>query len=233
MRLRIVSSGSSGNCAVIDGTVVIDVGKTDGVIDSIVAGAVLITHEHSDHIKELPSIQGLPIYAAEDVAERLRQRFPWTPINALRYDTYSTLLYLSSEWLIKPIRLAHDVPCAGFDIIHKGERILFATDFHEIVDTVNLANYDALYLECNNTLDYSDIADVYFTERPPRDEFHRRKSFYNHANADYLTYLIKRDAAHKVPLTLLHKSSYYYGSDLDKIVNLCEIANVQNPYPSN
>lgn len=228
MNVDIIASGSSGNCAVIDGLITIDVGvkPTFEVMESAVA---LISHEHSDHIKGLPSVQGLPIYTTVEVAERLRAKFPYVEFSILPNDVFTELPIHGAHWFVRPICLKHDVPCVGWDIKHGDERILFATDFNEIIDDVRLTDYNALYLECNNTLDYTDMIDAFIGDQTPRDEFHRRKSFQNHCNVGYLQSLIERDNAHDVPLTLLHKSSYYYAKHPEKIVELCNIAHVINP----
>ena len=66
--VRIISlySGSTGNCFVISapcGTVLIDAGKNakrlnaalgEVGIDAASIGAILVTHEHTDHISALP-----------------------------------------------------------------------------------------------------------------------------------------------------------------------------------
>lgn len=135
---------------------------------------------------------------------------------------------------MRPINVKHDIPCIGFDITHDGERILYATDFNAFREEIDVRDYTALYLECNNTLTPEDFADLYFTEEKPKDEFHRRKSYHNHCNVGYLRMLFERagfseDNPCDIPLTLLHKSTYYYHAHPEEIVKLCKIANVQNP----
>lgn len=228
MNVKIIASGSAGNCALIEGVITIDIGvkPTPDVMRSEV---LLLTHEHTDHTKMLSSLAGIPFYTVEDVAERLKAKHPYVTFNILPYDKFTELpLATTRKYYVKPVRLKHDVPCVGWDIISGMDRILFATDFNEIIDNVDLIDYDALYLECNNTLSICDFSDVYFGDSTPRDEFHRRKSFQNHCNVQYLIDKIKEDKAGNVPLTLLHKSSYYYDWNKEKLSELANVANITN-----
>jgi hypothetical protein len=235
MNVEIIASGSSGNCAVIDDTIIIDAGWSVMPTGKF----VLLTHHHTDHTKHLDKVGGLPVYCTQATADRLAVKFPYVAFNVIPYDGFFNV----EEYRIEAVRLKHDAPCVGFDIMHGDERIFFATDFNEIVcDTWfvrNLKNkrYDAVYIECNNTLSPADFFDVYFHDedsKPPKDEFHRRKSFQNHCNADYLIGLFTQagytaENRFAEPITLLHKSSFYYLKDVSRIAELCKIANVKNP----
>jgi hypothetical protein len=195
---------------------------------------LLLTHHHTDHTKALDKYKGLPIYATRDTADHLRGRYPYVEFNCLCVGEKYVFDLDAGRFFVTPVQLKHDVPCVGFDIEHDGERILFATDFNEIIDEIDVRDYTALYLECNNTLLDADIAEMYFAEKLPKDEFHRRKSFSNHCNVGYLVKMFT-DAGFtpenrcETPLVLLHKSSFYYTSHVERLVPLCRIANVRNP----
>lgn len=226
MNVKILASGSSGNVATIDDTIIIDCGASVPTC----GGYVLITHQHTDHTKFLDRVAGFPIYMTEPTANALLKKYCYTRVRLLSIDWW----YDIGKYKVRPIELKHDVPCVGYDIKNdKGERILFATDFNSIITPIDVRDYTALYLECNNTLNVTDLQDAYFGETLPKDEFHRRKSFANHCNVDYLVSLFERAGFSeqnpcKIPLTLLHKSSYYYGANLDKLNKLTAIANVCN-----
>ena len=230
MKVDIYSSGSAGNLVVLNDEVIIDA----GVYRPVAGKALLITHHHTDHVKELLKFGGIPVYTVEEVRDKLEGRFPYLSATAVEYGQMFVVKGDDDFYYITPIRLKHDVPCCGFDIVYKDERILYATDFNEIVDHVELSDYTALYLECNNTLNPLCLVDAFFGDDIPKDEFHRRKSFQNHCNADYLIGLFKRcgyseDNRCEIPLTLMHKSTYYYLANSERIVELCKIANVKNP----
>lgn len=247
MRVEIIASGSKGNCAVIDETLIIDAGWNCTPKGKY----VLLTHHHTDHTKHLDNMGGLPIYCTQETADKLRDKFPYTAFNIIEPYQHFTLVDENRRYYITPVRMKHDAPCVGFDIscLHSGSvedstRIFFATDFCEFsearieenfISELRAKRFDAIYIECNNTLSYKDFIDVYMPDdKPPRDEFHRRKSYENHCNVNYLRDLFTRAGYSEQnrfaePVTLLHKSSYYYQQDTDKLVELCKIANVVNP----
>lgn len=242
MRVDIIHSGSSGNMAVIDDTIIIDAGWSAPVTGEM----VLLTHHHTDHTKHLDKVGGLPIYCTYEVGAKVCEKWPYIALHPVNKD--KTFVYECDRFMyrITPISVNHDVPCVGFDILRYDAaypvRILFATDFssfdadERIVFMLQDKLYDALYIECNNTLSVADLADIYVHEgeKPPKDEFHRRKSFRNHCSVDYLIQLFERagysdDNPCPIPTTLLHKSSYYYNAHPERLEALCRIANILNP----
>lgn len=237
MDVDIIHSGSSGNCAVINDTLIIDAGwKCD-----VTGVAVLLTHCHTDHTKHIEQFGGMPIYATAETAQRLLDtKFPYLTFSVFNMEE---ALCINERYYVFPVPLNHDVPCVGFDItdVETYTRILYATDFNSFVDESYIIGllqekkFDALYMECNNTLDVTSFHDVYFPENgvPPKDAFHRKKSFENHCNASYLESLFRRAGYNESnrftePVTLLHKSSYYYQHDQTKLVALAKIANITN-----
>lgn len=249
MKVDIIATGSTGNCAVIDDLFIIDVGA-----EPPTGKFVFLTHCHTDHTKCLDKVAGLPVYCTQDTADILAERFPYTAFNILTVNEPFRHMQGESMYFVTPIAMVHDVPCVGYEVMKQppvahayepGERIFIATDFNRIKDAeqeaefvtrLRYSDFTALYLECNNTLDAGDFDDVFFDEtgNPPRDEFHRRKSFQNHCNAGYLIDLFTRagyseENKYPEPVTLLHKSQSYYGKNFDQIVKLCKIANVKNP----
>lgn len=274
MKVDILCSGSSGNCAVIDDYIIIDVGTKKEIQKG---SLVLITHHHSDHTKGLPNVNGLPMYCTDFTAEKIRLNpdlncmyaafniiKPNVPFFITKVDSIKDITSVSvildekrvgysvggyvdryENYMITPLSLIHDVPCVAFDILKtvadgEDERIFFGTDFSQIVeddmfvDLLRRRKYDALYIECNNTLTHGDFDDIYFADgKLPKDEFHRRRSWNNHCNVSYLIGLFERAGYSKEkrfpePVTLLHKSSYYYNKNQEYLVSLLEIANVTN-----
>lgn len=238
MKVQILHSGSSGNCTIVDDWLVIDA----GVPINKPLGAetvVVLTHHHTDHTKCLLDLVGFSIFCMPKTKEFLLRPFPYLPVGEidgeLRFDRNGSVYRLDT------VDLVHDAPCVGY-IVEKDERerIFYATDFREIVQRDRIVSmlragaFDALYIECNNTLCVADFNDVYFGD-PAKDGFHRRKSFMNHCNVHYLIQLF-RDAGftpqNPCPTStyLLHKSSYYYSWHPDSIDELCKIATIINPF---
>ncbi len=252
MKVDVIHSGSSGNMAVIDDTIIIDAGWSAPVTGEM----VLLTHHHTDHTKHLDKVGGLPIYCTYEVGAKVCEKWPYIALHPVDKDKTFEYETTRAIYRITPISVNHDAPCVAFDI-HKfpdnipvvlgaydssPKRILFATDFssfdsdERIVFMLQDKLYDAMYIECNNTLSVADLADIYVHEgdKPPKDEFHRRKSFRNHCSVDYLIQLFERagyseDNPCPIPTVLLHKSSYYYGAHPERLEALCRIANILNP----
>lgn len=236
MKVTIHASGSSGNCVTIDDFIMIDAGvevKKD-------VKHLLLTHHHTDHTKALPKYAGVLTYASQGTIDKLSMRNPFCAFNVLNTITPLVLESGDDVYMVTTVALRHDAPCIGFDISHSNgvqgvsERIFYATDFNEILDDINVSDYDAIYIECNNTLAPTNMTEVFFGGDIPKDEFHRRKSFSNHCNVNYLINLFRRagyseDKPYPNPVILLHKSTYYYTANIERIVELCKIANVQNP----
>lgn len=247
MKVNIIHTGSSGNCAVIDNALVIDAGwnvTVEGV-------AVFLTHQHSDHTKHLDKMFGMPIYALPFTIDKLQDdpRFAYTAFTPLTLMKPTVINVGTVSYYVKAVPVKHDVPCVSFDIRkvcnETGDetRIFFGTDFSGISDeALFIAQlrdkiYDAIYIEANNTLNQQDFLDIYFPaegEKEPKDAFHRTRSFNSHANVDYISHLF-REAGYSEenkftePVTLLHKSSYYYPQNPERVVELCKMVKITNP----
>lgn len=236
MVVDIIGSSSKGNCAIIDDVLVIDCG-----VNNVERGThVLITHHHTDHTKHIPNFAGCWFGSVESVISKLHAKNPYLQVHIL---ITGSLNRVADRYVVKPLELIHDAPCVGYDIANcvDSTRILFCTDFNRFADEAyiikNLKDkvYDAIYIECNNTLDPTSLMDVWFCYGDePKDEFHRRKSLKNHCSATYLASLFGRAGYNEnnrftEPVTLLHKSSYYYQNNQTELVKLCKIANIINP----
>lgn len=234
MKVDILASGSSGNCVLIDDCLVIDAGARVVLSGNAKPEAVLLTHSHTDHTRFLQEkFGGLPFYTTQEVADDMQKRNPFFVANMLKHDTWNSIEVGDNVYSVYVFKLKHDAPCIGFAIAGCDETILYATDFNEILTPITLSMFDRIFIECNNTLGQSDMLDVYMGDKTPKDEFHRRRSYYNHCNATYL-YKLFEDAGWSeerpcdIPTTLLHKSSCYYAKNPEQIVRLCKITNVQN-----
>ncbi len=129
MRVDLLASGSKGNaCVVRDGTtcILIDCGTTKKYLFSALAkvgvqmdeiDALLITHEHSDHISQVKHFRNLSVYS---------------PVPIVDVDTFQ-VRELQSFYIetlkITPIALSHDAPhTTGYVFENGQEKLVYITD---------------------------------------------------------------------------------------------------------
>lgn len=123
MNLRIIGTGSSGNCYVLEhegSKIILDAGVTfktlKQALDFDLSGieAVLCTHRHQDHVKGLADIQ--------------RAGFPvWMP---RAVDDGEEPLHFNG-WIIKPFDLVHDTEVNNGFLIYctgNGSKMVYMTD---------------------------------------------------------------------------------------------------------
>ena len=174
MRLTILSSGSGGNCALVEGggaRVLVDAGlplkvtreraRAAGKLDSLAAiDALLVTHEHSDHggcAGVLARKLGFPVWATRGTHSSLRD-----PIESQqRIDVESSrwLRVGESDLWARAVPLPHDAaePVA-WTFEERGEagivRAAIVTDLGHVPETLAtaLGLLDLLVLEFNHDL---------------------------------------------------------------------------------
>lgn len=151
-------SGSSGNSLFIQSkktNILVDAGvsckKIVNALDSIDVKpedieAILVTHEHQDHILGLATISkkyNIPVYANEAT---------WECIDKSKFNSENIKIYTPNEEFkikdlsIQPFRIPHDAadPC-GFNIVNKNNKISIATDLgyidNEILDNLKESSF--------------------------------------------------------------------------------------------
>jgi len=171
MRLCLLASGSSGNCAYLEagGTrILIDAGISlrqvrlrlarIGVSEATIDG-LLISHEHSDHVGQASRVAlhfDCPIYASERTALKFRRRLcGWEKQEQFQPETRFAIGALE----IEPFRIPHDAcePC-GFLIQGPSQLVgptvsaAIATDLGLVSPKLRrrLASCEALIIEANH-----------------------------------------------------------------------------------
>lgn len=140
MKINVLSTGSKGNCAILDNgksKIMIDCGlKFEEITTHKAFGKfadyeqVIITHSHKDHSRSLKDFSKY--------------------IDFIDTDNKVNIVYDFVNWKIFPFEVQHNVKCYGYLIKDKvsNTNILWATDFNAIpiVDGVKI---DIACLECN------------------------------------------------------------------------------------
>lgn len=162
-------SGSSGNCILVgDGNnhLLIDVGMSGKKIEEALnnnnlstkdISAILITHEHSDHIKGIGVIArryGIPIYLTQGTKAAIDSYECYGKIDESLYNIISADTEFDVFGMrVKPIRISHDVNEPVAYRIYNGDRsVAVMTDLgvydEYIVDSIK--GVDGVLLESNH-----------------------------------------------------------------------------------
>lgn len=176
MQLYSIASGSSGNCIYAgreDTGVLVDVGismkrVSEGLSKQNLSfenvKAILITHEHTDHISGLGPVLRkvpIPVYATADTIEAI-----WTKNNM---KNISPDLFHSvrpgeeielAQMLVSPFPISHDaVDPVCYTIGCDGRKLGIATDMGCYSDEIieNLADCDAVLLEANHDINLLQV----------------------------------------------------------------------------
>ena len=137
MKVKIIASGSKGNCTLVMSSttkILIDAGVTaihiknslesEG-IDINTLDGVLISHTHSDHIKGLVQIvkkYGLKVYATPQLLYDLIKIIPIESIIVINEN------FEIGDINILLMETSHDVMSYGFVIENKGTSMVYITD---------------------------------------------------------------------------------------------------------
>ena len=165
-KINIIGTGSSGNCVVIDNSIVIDCGLPIKKISQTVlnADALFITHRHSDHLnlsilhylyRKAPWKLTSELYTNHDVVKKIisdeSSRFEPTINQQHIYNQQTTLTVTAGgrQYSVSTFPLHHDVENEGFVFTRDdGKTLIYATDTNSIADAP-AQKFDAIMLEGN------------------------------------------------------------------------------------
>lgn len=170
VRFTILSSGSTGNAMVIQSgevNLLVDVGFSAKKVEALmkereVAGselsAILVTHEHSDHIKGLGALArkyDLPIYANEKTWEELNQQIgEIAEANKRVMDTGTMQDFGTLK--VESFGISHDAAePVGYCFYEGDQKLSLATDLGYMSSKVKekITDSDALVLETNHDIE--------------------------------------------------------------------------------
>ena len=158
-------SGSSGNCSFVQTNntkILIDAGESAKKIGEALVSinvdpssidAILVTHEHSDHVKGLGIFSKkfqIPVYAnleTWNAMPKQKEKVEEDKIHTFSFDKFNI-----GDIEIKPFSIPHDAanPC-GFNFYHENKKMSIATDIgHMNKEIINhLTNSSFMLLEAN------------------------------------------------------------------------------------
>ncbi|MDD6223616.1 MAG: MBL fold metallo-hydrolase [bacterium] len=137
MKVKVLSSGSKGNCTYIETTslkILIDIGTTYQYLASELEKInitthdldfVLITHTHSDHIKGLQSLvkkTNLKVYITPGMISVLQEKIPLENLRNLEETN------IFNDLKIDLIHTSHDVESVGYILESNNKSLIYITD---------------------------------------------------------------------------------------------------------
>lgn len=165
MKLTVFASGSSGNCALLEGggvRVLLDAGLSARRIRAALAESgvsmpdgIFITHEHSDHTKGLSVLlKQLPVrvYAPETVSDHLRRTLPGA-LSMLVETIEPEKTLVLGDMAITPFPTPHDTPqSVGYRLESDGAVFALATDTGCVTNKMldYLIGADVVLIEANH-----------------------------------------------------------------------------------
>ena len=246
MRLCSIASGSSGNCIYVGSDcahVLIDAGisgrRVEAGLNSLeLTGrdldGILITHEHSDHIKGLGVIArkyGIPIYATGGTVDAMVRsgslgKIPEGIFREIREDEP----FLIKDLVVNPFTIPHDAAQpVGYRLECGEHSVGIATDLGKYNEYIieNLQNLDALLLEANHDIRMLQVGryPYYLKQRIMGDRGHL-----SNENAGQLLCRLLHDNLNAVFLGHLSKENNYEELAYETVCS--EVTMGDNPYKS-
>ncbi len=246
MELCSIASGSSGNCLYVgtDHTsILVDAGLSGKKVEQGLYSidrkpeeldAILITHEHSDHMKGLGVLArkyGLPMYATGGTIAALRAMPSLGEIpEGLFHEIRESERFHLGDLCVEPFALSHDAAQpVGFRIESGGKAVGVATDMgcYDENTVSHLQYLDAVLLEANHDVHMLQAGGYpyYLKQRILSDLGHL-----SNENAGRLLCRLLHDHLQTVLLGHLSKENNY-----DKLAyeTVCaEVTEGDNPYRS-
>ncbi|MBZ4662563.1 MAG: fold metallo-hydrolase [Caloramator sp.] len=240
-------SGSSGNSIYVGNErtkILVDAGLSgkkiqEGLLDIGVnpneINAILITHEHDDHIKAAGILSrrfNIPIYANADTWSVMESQIGDVKEENIKvFSTYKP--FEIGDITVIPFKIPHDAsnPC-GYSFIEKNKKISIATDIghasREVKD--NIKDSDLILLESNHDVEMLKVGPYpyYLKRRVLSDVGHLSNEDCGRTIVDILNSRIKRiilghlsktnnypELAYRTVLSILESNGIRDGVDID------------------
>jgi ribonuclease BN (tRNA processing enzyme) len=150
MNYNIISSGSKGNCVIIQGVsgdVMIDCGVPFRSIKKhlYTVKYLLLTHTHSDHINR----KTIQLIAEEFPKIKIIGNHEVHQVWNCNYIANAGYRIETDDYTFYPFECLHDVLCYGYVWEMEGKRIIYCTDTGSLENAPDF-QYDYFFLESNH-----------------------------------------------------------------------------------
>lgn len=209
MKLKVISSGSVGNCYVLENeneTLLIECGVSIQEIKQALnfnynkAAACLVSHVHGDHAKSINEVMklGIETYALSDVFQKTGNSIK----SPFQNDIAHGEVFKVGNFKVMPFDVRHDVPCVGFLIDHQETgRFIFLTD-------TNFCDYT--FPNLNNVIIEANFCHEIIKKKYSHDngkEFLKNRIFKSHFSLrDCKEMLLANDLRKVQNIVLIHLS---------------------------
>jgi phosphoribosyl 1,2-cyclic phosphodiesterase len=203
LKYKILSSGSQGNCVIINGDIMFDCGIPYKKMknDLYDVKYLIITHVHTDHLKletllqimrNFPRIQIIGNYEVHQAAM----------VNHIANAGHDIK---TEDYIFTPFECFHDVLTYGYTFQIGEDRIIYCTDTSSL-ENAPKDQYDYFFLESNH--DEAKLEQARNQKKGRYDPYMSGKRHLSTqaAKAFYYTYRRSKDSE----LIELHKSSRFY-----------------------
>ena len=158
MNYKVLASGSTGNCTILEDYIAIDMGAPFKTVLPCAAQLqlVLLTHEHNDHfkattIRRLASERPTLRFGCGDwlVGHLLDCGVPAANIDVYEMDKWYVYGSDNRNLRVKPFHLPHNVPNCGYHVHIGDSKSIYATDTSSL-NHVEARGYDLYLIEANH-----------------------------------------------------------------------------------
>ena len=186
MNFKILETGSSGNCFLINDDLMIDMGLPFLKIKDYIKNVkyVMCTHIHSDHLNDITVRK---VFVNHENIKFVCGGWMVKPLKKIGVDENRIIVvefgkvYNLDDYKISPVLAYHDVPNCGYRILHNGKKHLHITDTVTL-DGIEAKGYDSASIECNHEI---NKALKLIEQAKNNDEFsHLRGAINSHLSVD-------------------------------------------------
>jgi ribonuclease BN (tRNA processing enzyme) len=148
MNYNIISSGSKGNCVIINNEIMVDCGVPFRTIKKHLYDVkyLLLTHIHSDHVKP----KTLQLIAEEFPKIKIIGNHEVHQVWHCNFIANAGYNIETGDYIFTPFECLHDVLCYGY-VWHnaEGQRIIYCTDTGSMENAPD-GFYDYFFIESNH-----------------------------------------------------------------------------------